>query len=487
MLGIYFIGLRGTFSMFPLRLHHTTVSTDSFVNELVLNGVFAFKIANSFKRHIKNIDLNTQKTLQQYGFKNIKDALSKYKEKPVDSLVDTEKEMFLKTPKDKFLEKNPPNVVFILIESFSRHYFEFHQKDFNLLGDLEKELAYCTVFKNFTSARNGTIESLEGLLVNTPRTALSQSPYARIRLNSSVANPFKNANYHTTYLTGDRLGWRNTGKFIKAQNFDDVLGTSFLENKYKNPEKYEWGIFDEYLYTHIFDQLSHSKQAEFIFVLTVANHTPYSVPSTYKPKPLHMPEAVIKKLRTSKDIAMKNFLAYQYTADQLGKFIHRIRTSALGENTIIVATGDHNERGMFNYSTDELILKRSVPLILYIPKNYKPKEKIDLKRFGAHKDIFPTIYHLSLSDKSYFYSGNDLFSDDRNMDYYSLNDYDLIGSKEGAIINSKKLYYVWQDDSHLKVIDAKENENLSKIAQKAKAQAACIWYTIQEDIKKKMN
>jgi len=489
--GLYFIGMRGSLGMFPLRLDHTTISVNSFVNELVLNGPFALRIANGLKEETNEIHLNTKKTIKHYGFNSKEEILRLYLNKSIPKKDNVLESLLIETKYNKFLEENPPNIVFVLNESLSNHYIDLHSKNLNLLGQLENELENCYLFRNFLSAENSTVETLESIILGTSKAPISQSPYANYSLRSSIANPFKDSGYQTTYLTGDQLGWRNTGRFIKKQNFDKIQGFSFLEKKYTNPEYFAWGIHDEYLYSHIFDVLSESKKPQFLFTLTISNHTPYDLPRSAKTPKHIISDSILKILTPTKKIALKNFASYYYAANELGMFIKKVRTSALGENTIIIATGDHNERGMFNYNSDEYFLKRSVPLIMYIPEKYKPIF-VNLNRFGSHKDIFPTIFNLALSNANYIKTGNDLFSTSKN-NYFAENSHVTAGNKYGVVIRKSKEksdYYKWKDSINykgLKATSIEESPELLELKRKMEAHGAAMMLQFQEDVIQKQN
>ncbi len=486
ILGTYFLGMRGSIGMFPLRLDHTSISTNTFVNELVLNGPFALKLANGLKSETSLIHIDSAKTLKNYNFKSKHEALNLYLNKNISRTTTLSKALTTVTKKNKFLEENPPNVVFVLMESLSKHYLDLHSENFNILGELNNELPFCYTFKNFLSAKNLTVETLESILLGTPKAPISQSQYYNYHFKSSVANPFKNAGYETTYLTGGQLGWRNTGRLIENQNFDKIQGFSFLEKKFKNPEHFTWGVHDEYLYKHIFDVLTKTNMPQFIFTLTVSNHTPYSLPKHFVKPNLKIPSKLKTRLISKENIALKNFISFYYSANEFGKFVNKIRNSPLGDNTIIVATGDHNERGMFSYKTDELFLKRSVPLIMYIPKKYQPSF-VNLKRFASHKDIFPTVFNLALSKKDYIKTGNDLFSE-KETDFFAINDYITASDKNGVVIlenNKKPLFYKWKDTLNykgLKPVDLKKYPELQLLKRKMQAQGAVMMLNFQDEI-----
>jgi len=79
------------------------------------------------------------------GFSSFEQVKEVYRKNIID---DFDKNLYSTTAHNEFLEKNPPNIVFILMESMSNHYFELHSKELNLLGDLNEILPELYYFKN---------------------------------------------------------------------------------------------------------------------------------------------------------------------------------------------------------------------------------------------------------------------------------------------------------------------------------------------------
>ena len=486
----YLIGLRGSLGTFPLRGDDTSVSTNIFVNRLVFNGVFALKNAYGMSKEFNEVNLDIEKMLKQNGFKNVERAISAYTDTDIVKGDNLKNKLIKTTPTNKFLANNPPNVIFILMESMSRHYMDLHSKKFNLLGKLEDQLGDCFVFKNFLSSTNVTIHSLENILTGSPKTPISQSKFFSISLETSVAKPFKDNNYNTSFISGAKLGWRNIGNFISSQYFDEVRGYNYLIEKYKNAEYFEWGVHDEYLFNDIFDKLSNSNKPEFIFALTVSNHTPFYLPEGDASLNIELPEEVKQRLRVSNTIAKKNFISYKYANNLLGELIEKVKNSPFADNTIIIAVGDHNTHQIFNYMDTELFLKNSVPFILYIPDKYKPSHKVNLNRFGSHKDIFPTIFNLSLSNQKYLYTGEDLLENKEHDSFnFSINSYTLSSNKFGAVFNEKKLIsFKWKNNSIFKELvptTLEETPELNELILRSRGYVAAMNYMIQSDLLEK--
>lgn len=484
---LFFIGMRGSLGEFTLRREHTNVTTNEFVNSLCYNALYSLKFANS-ERKENEIRPDIEQELVENGFTTTSDLQAVYK-KDLGNIFD--ENLKTKTPHNEFLENNPPNVVFLQMESMSNHYFELNTKELNLLGDLVEELPHLYYFKNGLSAYNGTIQTLENFLVGTPKTIISQSIYFDTPFSSSIALPFKDKGYKVSFMTGASISWRNIDNFIKNQGYDEIGGGNLIKEKFPDAEEFAWGVHDGYLFDYILYLLKKdNNKPQFIFGLTISNHTPFEVPNHYKPYPIRMNNELKGKIRVDEKTAYANFASHQYAASQLAQFIKDIRNSPLGENTIIVASGDHNIRQVFEYEPEEGFLKRSVPVLMYIPEKYKPKYYND-QIIVSHKDIFPTIFNLSLSDAQYTYTGDDMFKKDQPY-RFAINDYDFIADSVGvlSIENNKPYYYTWKDNNKRQLkVNNNQSEHAIYMQEKMKAyttmQTANIYSDIQKHLLKK--
>jgi phosphoglycerol transferase MdoB-like AlkP superfamily enzyme len=478
---LYGLGMRGSLGVFPIEKDDATISPNGFVNDLTMNGPFALKDAYSDNKRNK-ISTDTAEVLNKYGFASRNEVIASYTGRvshhdfSSNDLLDT-------TCYNGFLEKNPPNVLFILMESWAGYYFDLHSRELNLLGSLEAELPYCYVFRNFTSCTNGTVHSLEGLMVGSPLTPLSQSIYMNKSLSSSVAKVFADKGYFTSFITGAKLGWRNLGKYVSCQYFQHVEGSSHLLQEIPGSESCEWGVYDEYLFERLFQQLSESVgKPLFEFAFTTTNHTPYKLPEHFVPESVVIPDFIKKKQRSKDEIVIKNLTAYQYANDCLGQLLYRIRHSEFAENTIVIVTGDHNTMALYDFSDRQLLEKYSVPLLMYIPDAYKPA-LVDVNRFGSHKDIFPTVFNIALSQTPYVRTGNNLFEESPFQQDFAINNYNTAFNVTGAVVIGKKpLYYKFNLNHELVPTLLNETPGLGDLERIGRAHGAALSLFIQEQV-----
>lgn len=476
-LGGFFIGMRGSLGTFPLQIDDSTVCDNSNVNLLPMNGVFAIKEAFLMRSRQMSIDGNIA-FLKKLGFDSVESATDAYYHKPDNNHP---YESYFDTTSVKNSDYTPPHVVFFLMESMSNNNLYYHSATLNLYGALEKHLSKDIFLRNFLPCGNGTINSLEGIMVNTPITSLSQSEYNRITYSSSVALPFVHAGYETTFITGGKFGWRNINEFIPHQYFQHIESKDNVLKEIPEATECEWGVYDQYLFDYVLKKLKEAKKPQMIFVLTTTNHTPFHLPPNYTPYPVELSEEIKSKLITDEAMALKNLTNLQYSNDCLGRFMDAVKSSSLGKNTLVAATGDHNNLMLFDFSEAELFFHRSVPFYCYIPDAYQPSSSIH--EWGSHKDIFPTLINLSLSGIRYFKSGENLFDSTvatKNIfgtDWMSMEAMNGVGAVK---YGTEEKYYIWKENHLLAPTDT-PSEDLKNLMYRARAHYASMAYYIKNE------
>lgn len=469
---INFLAIRGTLGMYPLGKMIPNISSNEFINKISQNGFRAFTSAYGIRKKYLKKEYDLIKTA---GFKkNMKKAFQIHKG---SSNIDEINLLNNITFKTKKIDNKDYNIVVIMVESFGMPILKYNSNEFNILGNLKKHFDKDILLTNFISSGDGTISSLESLLLNIPfrpkSFAISQSYYKQTRFDFTPAFLYNKAGYETSFIYGGDLSWRNLGKFVKFQGYDNVEGKidiyKNLKNKNKEEEEYfhPWGIFDEHLYSHIMNKLEKSDKKQMILALSTNNHPPYNVPNDYEKKSLVFTDEIKNHLTGDLDLAKQRFYSYQYAVNSVGNFLTKFKKTQFAKNTIVVVTADNNTiDGIMEYDDNQLFNSKNIPLYFYLPNTLKEKLNIDIKVEGSHKDIFPTLYSLTLKDTSFLSIGNNLF--DTMFAHYGFN-----GS---MIINHKK------ETKNLKSLDEKtSDEDLNYY----KASLAITQYLIDTIYKKK--
>lgn len=489
---IFFLGIRESVGTYPLRIQDSQVSDNKFVNFLTINGIYALKNSYRERKESENIIENELKHLRELGYENPASAARDYfAGDSIGPISDSDafERLFDRTAKNTFLERNRPNVVFVFMESMSNYNMDFDSEQMNLLGSLRKHIKSDILFRNFVSSGNTTIQSLEYLMVNSP-VNLSQSKYRFTSFPSSVAIPFKNSGYQTNFITGGKVNWRAMDNFAANQRFDRVKGMSHIQTELTNCQSNKWGVYDEYLFDYVYEQLTlEKKQPKFFFVQTTTNHTPFELPLNYKPLKINIADSLKERLLVKEELAVKNLNAYQYANNSLGNFLDKIKRSELGKNTIVVMTGDHNNLMLFDFDENHQLQQRGVPLYMYIPEKYKPETPLNTEIFASHKDIFPTIFNLSLSDTKYFSVGNNLFDLGSGSDkdkYFGMNIGSSTSFSDNAAVNYSPLsaFYTWQNKGARVLGKIQRSTEAEQLLKRSRANYALSMFYILNEIQK---
>jgi len=412
-------GIRGGYSVLVLSPKYSDFSTNQLINDISLNGVITFEKAYKLRNTRSSLEFNMAQAMG-YG-DDIHKAFSDYLEIDASS---TNRDQLLKlverkTPVNLKAAKLRPHVVVLLMESFGSHWMKYNDENFNFLGELATHFKDDIYFDKIISGDNGTIGSLMVLSTNIPHRNgarfISESRYMRLPLKTSAHLPFEQEGYESNFLYGGKLSWRDIGRFYESQGYTHIEGESHIKESLKlsGRQGTEWGLYDEHFFNHIYKKLENSKKPQFLIGLSTTNHPPFEVPSSFDAPVLAIPENLKNRISREEDLFIERFKAFQYSNYKLAEFIKKIKSSKLGENTIIVVTGDHNFWGFMNYTSDESYSKFRVPLYFYIPKSIAPKQ-FNKDIVGGHEDIMTTLYNISLSAKPFYSFGDDLFNSDNS-------------------------------------------------------------------------
>ncbi len=479
------IAARGGFGLFPLGTMDAEISPDIFINKVSINGIYTFQEALEARmKENGSYDISKQVGYSDDPVRAFSDFLdvpaSKLnKEALQESVIRT-------TKKSVAIEKTRPNVIFIMMESFGSDLLHYNSPEFNVMGELKKHFDSDTVFYNFLSGDVGTIGSIETAILSMPKRpaakAVTQSKFAYNYYFTGAAVPYKRAGYETIFLYGGNAGWRNVFMFAGNLGFDSAEGAGSMDPRFP---KNQWGVYDEYLFQHIYDRLSKNNgKPKFIFTMTTTNHPPYSLPADYKLLPLNISPELRKDITGDMKLAKMRFETYQYSNNKLGELISRIKASSLGKNTIIAVTGDHNFWSVFDYPKERYLDLDGVPFYLYIPESLKPRD-IDKDTFGSHLDIMATLYNLSLSGQQYASLGGDML--DKNTKHIAFNVDGLVMSKDRAlrcfVENNVVSYYVWDQSSRRLLKPAQPDAEHEKLLKHFKSALAVTDYIIKHPVK----
>lgn len=488
MVGAFVTGLvilslfaRGNFTRLPLSLEDAHISSNEFINKLSLNGALTFNRAMKIR---KTFGLKEVNYLKNYGFNSWQEAFEVAFDKTPTGETLT-KSLMTKTPVNLEAAKHPPHVVLIVMESFGTYWNDHQAPNFNILGSLEEHFKSGILFKNFLSAENGTIGSIVSIadsqVIRPGARFLSESTFMKTPLKMAGHMPYKNAGYDTHFLYGGKAGWRDLGKYLSTQGYGNIWGADEVKEalpELNNIEPKdlgnEWGIFDEYLYSFIEEQLRTATKPQFFLVLTTSNHPPFEYPSSYNTLPLNLDQAMLDKVTVGEEIARKRFLGTQYANQKAGEFLTKIKSTALNDKVVVALTGDHSFWIAKGVGADEEFKRYAVPFYLSVPERLMPKN-VNTNNFGSHEDIFPTLYPLTLSEVEYLKMGEDLIHESG----IAQNNSGIYASEKGAFHHGE--FWSWKKDLSQILEPTTSTPELELIKKKAEGKIGLTDFYLKEE------
>jgi len=286
----------------------------------------------------------------------------------------------------------PPNIVIIIVESFSADLIGKQGKESGspmpFMDSLSKQSLY---FRNcFSTAKRtqNVLPAVLGSLPNAPdRTTFQELEYP---LHWTLPKLLKE-NYYSRFYCGVYLEFLNMRKFMMHQE-TDYLATNWDSKFEKEKVKLNspWGFPDGV----IFKQAQLDKKALkkirkpfFDVFLTCSTHDPYVYPNRE-----YYTKKLLKKVSSIKNPKAKEYLRYNageigsfsYADDQLKAYFAEQQKTSEFKNTIYFIMGDHGSEVKY----ENPLSYYHVPLLVYSPLL---KEKKEITNFVSHLDIAPSL------------------------------------------------------------------------------------------------
>lgn len=401
------IAARGSLSLFPLNKKTTHFSSSSFMNNLSINApnhlYYAFK-----EKSRNSVNNNPQQALKSRGYTNLDEAnadlLATYDTTPQGVPL-------LKKSQAPHFEKLP-NVVFVMMESWSSQILLADSEQQNLLGSFREQKNKGALFTRFLSTRLGTNRFIESTLLNTSVLELSTSSAKNHQLAYSNLQPLIAKGYQIAFVSGGARSWLNHDSFWKTQGVNYYWDMSDIIKAYGIDKHSDWGVHDEYTYRFALEklrELSAAQQPVFMFIITTSNHPPHKLPPGYEVQSFST--AAFDEHLIQPENAQMQMATFRYASDQLGNFLQEINNSPLDSDTIRMATGDHVLRSFYQFSSKrDKLLAGAVPFYIQVPPAYMSGKQWDTSITGSQRDIFPTLFELILADTTYLKTGFDLLA-----------------------------------------------------------------------------
>ncbi|MDO5640001.1 MAG: LTA synthase family protein [Neisseria sp.] len=436
-------GIRGSIGKFPLRQDSAQISTSVHINRLVPNALIALDWAR--KEH---------KNSNQFHPVSDSDGITLISRLSGEKADSADLQQFIvKATVNPSVEKRRPNVVLAVMESMGSHLLDFNNGERDLLGGLQTHFDNDWLYRKFVSEGDGTSDSLHRLFVRSPIVNLSQSSAKNKTFPSNMFQPYLDAGYEVVYITAGNGGWRDFDSFLRHLGVNEFVDENALKRHYPEAVSETWGVPDEFMFRYAAEKLAAAEKSGkpvFIMLLSITNHPPYKLPAPHREQQFALSgDEAARLANLARGEELNRILnTFRYSNDQLGRFIGAVKQNA--PDTIIAATGDHNMRAIGYPQPEEAALGHAVPFYLYVPERYRENHVYQPQRAGSHKDIMPTLYALSLSNRPYYQNGCDLTAPEQMGMWcgYGYNT-EVVVTEKGFYHAGSKQYYRWSDEMKL--------------------------------------
>ena len=378
ILGLGVVAGRGGLQMKPLRIITATTYTTSQNSALVLNTPF------TILKTLKKKEISGKKY-----FTSPEEVLAHFnnRQQPNSSVA---------------ARWSKPNVVIIILESFSSEYTGFFGGGKSYTPFLDSLAGQGWSFQNAYANGKRSIEAMPSILASLP--ALTDDAFITTRYGSNRINSLPGLlaemGYSTSFFHGGHNGTMGFDSFAGAAGIKQYFG----KNEYTGPSAEDggWGIYDEEFLQFFAGKLATFKQPFFSAVFTLSSHHPYTVPSRYEGK---FQEGELPVLKT-----------IGYADFALQRFFEAAKKQPWYRNTLFVLTADHTAQPMGRYFGNK-VGNYDVPLIFYYPGD--PAFKGVSYVVAQQTDIMPTVLHLVGYNKPFVSYGNSVF--DANHTHFAVN------------------------------------------------------------------
>lgn len=329
----------------------------------------------------------------------------------------------------KVLKTDRPNIVLIMLESFSSKLIESLggkegvTPNFNALSN--EGLFFTKMVASGDRSDKGIIAIVSGFPAQ-PTQSVIKYP-TKSRKLPTISGALVDAGYSAAFYYGGDPDFANIRSYLYSAKFSRIITQDDFPRKYRNSK---WGVHDEYVFNYLLNDIDTAKGPFFKMFFTLSNHEPFEIPA--KPK------------FPGKEEVNQFLSSAFYTDSCLGNFFAEAKKRDWYNNTLFILIADHGHRHLgksTNYSTD----KFSIPMLwLGGALNVEPA-RID--KVCSQIDLASTLLNqLNISHSEFVFSKDVLNHHAQPFAYYAFNNgYGFVSATDTIIYDHVSRKYIMQN------------------------------------------
>lgn len=307
---VLFIGLRGGVQEIPITQSQSYYSSHNFLNLAATNSGFNF--IHSLNEFLKDRSENPYKFFEEDKAKILVDKLHEVKK---DTTV-------------HFLTKNRPNIVLIILESWSADLIESLGAMPGITPEFRKLEEKGVLFTDIYASGSRSEQGMAAIFSGFPAHPLSVVTYQPDKYPKLPAlnKKLKDEGYSSTFYFGGQLIYGNIKSYIYYNEFDKIYD---IENLPKDIPAGKLGVHDAYMFKKLGEDATEAKEPFISAIFTVSTHSPFDMPMTIR----HFWDENYQNLYLNSAF---------YTDSCIGAFFRQVSQEPWFENTLFILTPDHS-------------------------------------------------------------------------------------------------------------------------------------------------
>jgi phosphoglycerol transferase MdoB-like AlkP superfamily enzyme len=382
--GALIIPIRGGFGIAPINAGSVYFSNRMFLNHTAINPVWNVGTTAFTGKPVTNP--------YEYTGNDKADSVMQKLELKTDSLP------------SYYLSVERPNVLFIIMESFSAYCVGSVGGDSTVTPNLNRYSREGILFRNFYSSGTRTDKALPAILngypaqpaesiIKEPKKTQSLPSLSRIMIDNG---------YKTAFWYGGDINFANFNSFVIGSGFHTIVTQ---ENFNLSDYNTKWGVHDHILFKSLKDSMINISEPFFNVVLTLSSHEPFDVP--------------MNTVIAGNDDMSRYKNSVYYTDKVLGDFLDWAKAQKWWDNTLIVLVADHGARILPEWPA----FSREIFKIPMIWTGGALKSKgVVVNKIGSQVDIAQTLLD-QLRIKADFPFAKDILKDNSpSFAFYTFNE-----------------------------------------------------------------
>ncbi len=378
LIGAFFIvlGVRGGLQQIPINESEVYFSKNNFFNNAAVNPCWTL-----IHSYIEN-----KKVLAGNPYHQMDDATAK---KIVADLYRVEKDSTI-----SILKIAKPNVLFIILESWSADMIESLGGIKNVTPNFEKFIQQGILFKHCYASGTLSDQGIPAVL----------SAYPAQPITSIIANPekyssmhginqnLKKLGYHTSFYFGGQLIYGNIKSYLYYLGFDEIKE----QKDFADLPSGKLGIHDSLMLQTWLQHIHHFPTPFFSCLFTVSTHSPFDAP---------MPEVIHEG-----GYLMPYINSVHYADKSLADFFTVAKKEKWYANTLFVLVSDHSHDSPLNLNEEHSGQHFHIPLLFFgdaIKEEWRGKT---IEKTCSQNDIIATVLHQLNQPSNEFNWSKNLFN-----------------------------------------------------------------------------